>query len=88
MCPSHITYKWAREVLLTIPRAHTFLIEDMRNGGDPSRPHGIREVKRSKGKTVYEGRRLIESDLSSKKRKRSALWPTADETNVQLSLFD
>ena len=34
MCPSHITQKWAREVLLTIPRAHTFLIEDMRNGGD------------------------------------------------------
>ena len=35
MCPSHITHKWAREVLLTIPRARAFLIEDMRNGGDP-----------------------------------------------------
>lgn len=34
MCPSHITHKWAREVLLTIPRARTFLIEDMRNGGE------------------------------------------------------
>jgi C-terminal processing protease CtpA/Prc len=34
MCPSHITHKWAREVLLTIPRARAFLIEDMRNGGD------------------------------------------------------
>jgi hypothetical protein len=33
MCPSHITKKWAREVLLTIPRARTFLVEDMRNGG-------------------------------------------------------
>ena len=33
--PSHITHKWAREVLLTIPRARAFLIEDMRNGGDP-----------------------------------------------------
>lgn len=41
MCPSHITHKWAREVLMTIPRARAFLIEDMRNGGDPTRPHGI-----------------------------------------------
>jgi hypothetical protein len=48
MCPSHITHKWAREVLLTIPRARTFLIEDMRNGGDPNRPHGICEVRLSK----------------------------------------
>ena len=54
MCPSHITHKWAREVLLTIPCARAFLFEDMRNGGDPSRPHGICEVKLSKGKTVYE----------------------------------
>jgi hypothetical protein len=43
MCPSHITHKWAREVLLTTPRARTFLIEDMRNGGDPAKPHGVRE---------------------------------------------
>jgi superfamily II DNA or RNA helicase len=27
MCPSHITHKWAREVLLTIPRARAFLIK-------------------------------------------------------------
>jgi N12 class adenine-specific DNA methylase len=60
MCPSHITYKWAREVLLTIPRARAFLIEDMRNGGDPSRPHGMCEVKLSKGKTAYEGNRFAE----------------------------
>jgi len=40
MCPSHITHKWAREVLLTIPRARAFLIEDMRNGGEPL-PEGM-----------------------------------------------
>src|SRR6266568_3010749 len=57
MCPSHITHKWAREVLLTIPRARTFLLEDMRNGGDPSRPHGVCEVKLGKGQTVHEGKR-------------------------------
>jgi hypothetical protein len=69
MCPSHITHKWAREVLLTIPRARTFLIEDMRNGGDPSRPHGVCEVKLSKGRTVYEGKRLALSEMRHMGRK-------------------
>jgi hypothetical protein len=69
MCPSHITHKWAREVLLTIPRARTFLIEDMRNGGDPGRPHGICEVKMSKGRTVYEGKRLALSEMRRMGRK-------------------
>jgi len=63
MCPSHITHKWAREVLLTIPRARTFLIEDMRNGGDPSKQHGVCEVKLSKGKTIYEGKRLSLAEM-------------------------
>jgi hypothetical protein len=69
MCPSHITHKWAREVLLTIPRARTFLIEDMRNGGDPGKPHGICEVKLSQGRTVYDGRRLTLSDMRHMGRK-------------------
>jgi len=71
MCPSHITHKWAREVLLTIPHARTFLIEDMRNGGEPSKPHGVCEVKLNKGKTVYEGRRL---SLAEMRRLGPAEW--------------
>src|ERR1022692_2120473 len=63
MCPSHITHKWAREALLTVPRARTFLIEDMRNGGDPKKPHGICEVKLHKGRIVYEGMRLSLAEL-------------------------
>jgi hypothetical protein len=63
MCPSHITRKWAREVLLTIPRARTFLIEDLRNGGDPKKTHGVCEVKLRKGRIVYEGMRLSLADL-------------------------
>ena len=35
MCPSHIAKKWAREAIKTIPSVRTFLVEDMRNGGDP-----------------------------------------------------
>jgi superfamily II DNA or RNA helicase len=69
MCPSHITHKWAREVLMTIPRARAFLIEDMRNGGDPGRPHGICEVKLSKGRTVYEGKRLTLPEMRRMGRK-------------------
>jgi hypothetical protein len=69
MCPSHITHKWAREALLTVPRARTFLIEDMRNGGDPKKPHGICEVKLRKGKIVYEGLRLSLADLRRMGRK-------------------
>ncbi|MBS1805468.1 MAG: DEAD/DEAH box helicase [Acidobacteria bacterium] len=69
MCPSHITHKWAREALLTIPRARVFLIEDMRNGGDRNRPHGVCEVKLNKGKTVYEGKRLSLADMRRMGRK-------------------
>ena len=69
MCPSHITHKWAREILLTVPRARAFLIEDMRNGGDPSKPHGVCEVKLSKGKIVYEGKRLSLSEMRRMGRK-------------------
>ena len=69
MCPSHITHKWAREVLLTIPRARTFLIEDLRNGGDPAKPHGVCEVRLNKGKTVYEGKRLSLAEMRHLGRK-------------------
>jgi hypothetical protein len=63
MCPSHIAKKWARETLQTIPFARTFLIEDMRNGGDPKQPHGVCEVRLHKGRIVYEGLELSLSDL-------------------------
>jgi hypothetical protein len=69
MCPSHITHKWAREALLTVPRARTFLIEDMRNGGDPRKAHGVCEVRLRKGRIVYEGMRLSLADLRRMSRK-------------------
>ena len=34
------------------------------------------------------GIHLLEPNSPPKKRKKTALWPTATETNVQLSLFD
>jgi hypothetical protein len=69
MCPSHITHKWAREALLTVPRARAFLIEDMRNGGDPKKAHGVCEVKLRKGRIVCDGIRLSLADLRRMSRK-------------------
>ena len=63
MCPSHIAQKWAREAIKTIPFARTFLVEDMRNGGDPKQPHGVCEVRLRKGRVVYEGMRLSLAEL-------------------------
>ena len=48
-------FKWAREVLETIPRARTFIIYDLRNGGDPTRPHGVVEVTQRHGQIVHKG---------------------------------
>jgi hypothetical protein len=63
MCPSHIAKKWAREAIKTIPFTRTFLVEDMRNGGDPKQAHGVCEVRLRKGRIVYEGMQLSLADL-------------------------
>ena len=55
MCPPHLVFKWAREVLDTIPGARTFIIYDLRNGGDPTRPHGVVEVKQRNGQIIHKG---------------------------------
>src|SRR5258708_2619506 len=31
MCPSHITHKWALDLLLTLPRARPFLLDHLRH---------------------------------------------------------
>jgi len=63
MCPPHLVFKWAREVLETIPLARAFIIYDLRNGGDPSRPHGVVEVRQSHGQMVHKGLRTTLSEL-------------------------
>jgi hypothetical protein len=69
MCPPHIVHKWAREALLTIPNARAFLVEDLRNGGDPKNAHGIVEVKLEKGLTVIRGIKTTLPRLRSMGRK-------------------
>jgi hypothetical protein len=55
MCPPHLVLKWAREVLITVPRARAFVIYDLRNGGDPTRPHGVVEVQLQNGHAINKG---------------------------------
>jgi superfamily II DNA or RNA helicase len=55
MAPPHLVEKWARETFLTLAQVRVFLIDDMRNGGDPKEPHGINEVRLRRGEIVREG---------------------------------
>lgn len=65
MCPPHLVLKWAREVLITVPVARAFVLYDLRNGGDPSKPHGIIEVRLRNGHAVAQGIKTSVSELRS-----------------------
>lgn len=69
MCPPHLVLKWAREVLITVPMARTFVLYDLRNGGDPSKPHGIVEVRMRNGHAVAKGIKTSVSELRKMGRK-------------------
>ena len=90
MCPSHLGKKWAREAIQTIPFVRTFLIEDMRNGGDPRQPHGVLEVRLRKGRVVYEGMQLSLAELRRLGRTgwmqpRSAVHPCSSSRRIRES---
>src|ERR1700733_6138321 len=75
MVPPHLVEKWAREAFLTLPGLRVFLIDDLRNGGDENKFHGVNEVRLRQGRIVREGlpTRLSELRLrkdSSSSRKR------------------
>jgi len=69
MCPPHLVLKWAREVLITVPRARAFVVYDLRNGGDPKKPHGIVEVRLRNGHVVSQGLKTSVSELRKMGRK-------------------
>jgi len=75
MVPPHLVEKWAREAFLTLPGVRIFLIDDLRNGGDENKSHGVNEVRLRHGRVVREGfqttlseLRLRKQSLSSRKR--------------------
>jgi superfamily II DNA or RNA helicase len=63
MVPPHLVEKWARETFLTLPGIRVFLIDDLRNGGDESKYHGINEVRLRQRRIVREGLRTTLSQL-------------------------
>jgi hypothetical protein len=70
MVPPHLTKKTAREAFLTLPNIRVFLIEDMRNGGDIRKPHGINEVVLNRdGEIVRKGVNFSLSELRHMGRK-------------------
>ena len=75
MVPPHLVEKWAREAFLTLPGVRVFFIDDLRNGGDENKSHGVNELRLKHGRIVREGLRTTLSELrlrkdSSSSRKR------------------
>ena len=75
MVPPHLVEKWAREAFLTLPGVRVFLIDDLRNGGDQNKFHGVNEVRLRQGRIARDGFRTTLSELrlrkdSSSSRKR------------------
>jgi superfamily II DNA or RNA helicase len=69
MVPPHLVEKWAREAFLTLPGVRVFLIDDLRNGGDENKAHGVNEVRLRQGRIVREG---FQTSLSELRLRRSS----------------
>ena len=72
MVPPHLVEKWARETFLTLPGIRVFLIDDLRNGGDENKFHGVNEVRLRQGRIVREGLRTSLSELRLRKESSSS----------------
>jgi len=72
MVPPHLVEKWARETFLTLPGIRVFLIDDLRNGGDENKSHGVNEVRLKHGRIAREGLRTSLSELRLRKESSSS----------------
>ncbi len=72
MVPPYLVEKWAREAFLTLPGIRVFLIDDLRNGGDENKFHGVNEVRFRQGRIVREGFRTTLSELRLRKQSSSS----------------
>src|SRR5215470_12574709 len=75
MVPPHLVEKWAREAFLTLPGVRVFFIDDLRNGGDENKHHGVNEVRLRHGRILREGLNITLSEMrlrrdSASSRKR------------------
>src|SRR6516225_7970144 len=71
MVPSHLTPKWLREGLTTIPGLRAFVIDGLRNANSTS-SNGIHEVKLRAGRIVREGFKTTLTDLRLRRNYPSA----------------
>src|SRR5260370_33383363 len=73
MAPGHLTLKWSKEALETIPRLRVFLIDGLRDRvRDSSTPCGVNEVRLRRGQIVREGLHTTLTDLRLRKNHKSA----------------
>jgi hypothetical protein len=73
MAPGHITLKWCKEALATIPRLRVFLIDGLRDRVRDNRaPCGVNEVRLRRGQIVREGLHTTLTDLRLRKNYKSA----------------
>ena len=69
MVPPHLVEKWAREAFLTLPGVRVFIIDDLRNGGDENKHHGVNEVRLRQERILREG---LSTTLSELRLRRNA----------------
>ena len=67
MVPPHIVEKWAREAFVNLPGVRVFLIDDLRNGGDENKAHGVNEVRLKQARIVREGFHTTLNELRLRK---------------------
>ena len=72
MAPGHVTDKWCRETLLTLPRVRVFAIDGLRSATSARGHHGVNEVKLRHGRIVREGLRTSLTELRLRKDSPSA----------------
>jgi len=72
MVPPQLVEKWAREALLTLPRARVFFIEGLRSPTSSAAQAGVNEVRLRHGRIVREGLRTTLTELRQRKTSRAA----------------
>jgi hypothetical protein len=86
MVPPHLTEKWAREALLTIPGLRVFMIDGLRDTSK-NRHCGVNEVKLRRGKIVREGLQTNLSELRLRRSHSSARSRWQDIVGQRPTLF-
>jgi len=72
MVPPHLVEKWAREAFLSVPSIRVFLVDDMRNGSDESKAHGVNEVRLRHGRILREGLKTTLTELRLRREASSS----------------